>query len=130
MAGGVDGTVLGPGPGGMAPPPLHTPGDSSSMVFDLANDGSNMFFSYATMILPTSDYFIANGNPLETDLSDLLNGIVDEITFIIGLVGEIVDAGTEVNDFANSPANPFFGIAPGDPGASDDNDNPFGDGKS
>lgn len=88
-------------------------GAVQELMFDVANDGSNNFFSYAAMILPSSDYFIANANPFGIDLSSLFSsGGVFE--FNIGLPGSIRDAGTEINDFAFSAGNPLVGIPGGD----------------
>ena len=81
------------------------PGATASQVVTVSGDGSNQFFSYASMILPSSDYYIANGNPEAFDLSDIIaNG--GEFTFD---VFQVNDAGTEVNDFATSAGNGLFG---------------------
>ena len=83
------------------------PGASASEVFDIAIDGTNRFFSYASMILPSNDYFIANGNPEARDLQELYNAAPGtQITFFIG--GTVNDAGTEVNDFSTSAGNALF----------------------
>jgi hypothetical protein len=100
-AGGVDGQV------GNAP---IGPQGSASNVFDVSNDGSNNYFSYASMVLTSSDFFIANGNPLAVDLSDLLDGAVSAVSFD---VFRVYDAGTEVNDFSTSPAATLFGANSG-----------------
>ncbi len=90
------------------------PGDSQTLMFDLAGDGSNSLLSYASMILPSNDYFIANGNPLAHDLSSILNS-GGTIEFNIGTPGTVNDAGTEVNDFAFSAGNAFgSGLPAGD----------------
>lgn len=95
----VDGTI------GGAP---IAPGATVSQTFDVTS-GSNAYFSYASMILPSSDYFIANGNPLAHDLSALFGApLGTSITFNIGLPGSINDAGTEVDDWATSAANGLF----------------------
>ena len=99
--GGVDGQV------GNAP---IGPQGSASNTFDVSNDGSNNYFSYASMVLTSSDFFIANGNPLAFDLSDLLDGAVSTVSFD---VFRVYDAGTEVNDFETSPAAGAFGIPGG-----------------
>ncbi len=100
--GRVDGTIASPS----GPPPI-APGETVSQTFDIDADGSNRYFSYASMILPSSDYFIANGNPLAHDLSSLYNAPVGtEITFFIGQT--VNDAGTEVNDFGTGPGNGLF----------------------
>ena len=92
---------------------LLAQGASETLMFDVASDGSNDYFSYASMILPSSDYFIANGNPLAIDLSSILSG-GGVIEFGVGLAGTILDAGTEINDFAFSAGNPLVGIPAGD----------------
>lgn len=96
-AGGVDGQV------GMAP---IGPGGSANNTFTVSNDGSNQYFSYASMLLTSSDYFIGNGNPLAIDLSNLLDGLVSSLSFD---VFRVYDAGTEVNNFHDAPAATLFG---------------------
>lgn len=100
--GGVDGAVLGDNP------PLIQPGQSGQAMFTIDNGASNRYFSYASMVLASNDYFVANGNPLVHDISSLLDGSVNEISFFIGLLGTVNDAGTEVNDFNSSAGNPLF----------------------
>jgi len=105
MGGGVTGTIAGAvGPGGM-----------SSDIFDVNTDGSNNYFSYASMLLPSSDFFIGNGAPASHDLSGLLANVGSSITFD---VFRVYDAGTEVNDFgtAPTPPNTARGIAGGQTG--------------
>lgn len=99
---GTQGVVLG------AEPPLIKPGKSGHTMLTVDNTGSNHYFSYASMVLASSDYFVANGDPLKHDISSLLNGSVNEISFLIGLPGEVNDAGTEVNDFNTSAGNVLF----------------------
>ncbi|MEM1190572.1 MAG: spondin domain-containing protein [Pseudomonadota bacterium] len=79
-----------PGPGG----PL-APGDRASTVFRV-NPLVDRYFSYASMIIPSNDFFIANGNPLAHQLFDD-NGEFVGTDFIVG-GSETNDAGTEVND--------------------------------
>lgn len=99
--GGVDGRV------GNAP---IGPQGSASNTFTVNTDGSNNYFSYASMVLTSSDFFIGNGDPLAVDLSDLLSGMVSSLSFD---VFRVYDAGAEVNDFATSPAAGAFGIPGG-----------------
>lgn len=100
--GRVDSTIASPS----GPPPI-APGETVSQIFDIAIDGSNRYFSYASMVLPSNDYFIANGNARAHDLSSLYNAPPGtEITFFIGQT--VNDAGTEVNDFSTSAANGLF----------------------
>ena len=89
-------------------------GGAPSMTFALDDGGANNYFSYAAMVLPSNDFFIANGNPTAHDLSSLLSGAVNTISFNVGTVGTVNDAGTENNDFAFSPNPPPFGLPAGD----------------
>lgn len=80
-----------------------TPGTSASTVFtNIATDGTNRYFSYASMVLPSNDFFLANGNPTAHDLSSLYGGS-GSVSFLIGTTGggssPVHDAGTEVEDF-------------------------------
>jgi len=101
---GVDGTI------GAAP---IAPSQTVSSQFTVSEDGSQDYFSYASMLLPSSDLFIGNSNPLAFDISNLLNGSASALSFD---VFRVYDAGTEVNDFSTSAGNPLFGIAPGQSG--------------
>jgi hypothetical protein len=103
-AGGVQGVT------GAAP---IAPGQSVSQTFTLADDGSNSFFSYASMVLPSSDYFVGNDNAQGHSIQGILDGLMNEIVFNIGLPGGVYDAGTEVNDFATSAGNGLFAGIPG-----------------
>ncbi len=87
-------------------------GASVTETFDLSGDMDNVYFSYVSMVLPSNDYFIANGNPLAHSLHDLFaNG--NSISFNIGTPGTVNDAGTEVNDFTTSAGNGLFtGLPP------------------
>ncbi|QEG24288.1 spondin domain-containing protein [Mariniblastus fucicola] len=104
-AGGVGGSLGSP----TGPPPIQ-PGETVSGIFDL-DSTDNQFFSYAAMVLPSSDFFVANGDPTSIDLASIF-GTSGSISFDIGTT--VWDAGTEVNDFATAPGNPLFGIPEGD----------------
>ena len=84
------------------------PGQSATGSFMLRRDGSNDFFSYASMVLPTNDFFVANGNPLAHNISEILdNG--GEVSFFIGTPNSGTnDAGTEREDFRFTAGNPLF----------------------
>ena len=93
------------------------PGEVASATFDLDLSGPNRYLSYASMVLPSNDYYIANGDPLAHSLGALDGATVgSSISFNIGLPGQINDAGTEVNDFATSAGNGLFGIPGGQNG--------------
>ncbi|MFK7888797.1 MAG: spondin domain-containing protein [Gammaproteobacteria bacterium] len=103
-AGGVQGVT------GAAP---IAPGQTVSQIFNVADDGSNNYFSYASMVLPSSDYFIGNGDPTVHNLAKLLDGTLSEIVLNVGTPGRVYDAGTEVNDFDTSAGNGLFANIPG-----------------
>lgn len=94
----VDGTI----------PGLITPGSMTMSTFEVTPDESNRYFSYVSMVLPSNDYYVANGNPFIHDLTDLFTGDETEISFNIGLPGTVNDAGTEINDFNSSAGNGLF----------------------
>lgn len=98
----VDGTLA----SASGPPPIQS-GGMASQVFTIDIDGSNRYFSYASMVIPTNDFFLANGNPLAHDLMSLYDG-QGTISFLIGAPGTVNDAGTEEEDFAFSAGNPLF----------------------
>ena len=109
QANGVQGTLA------TSPPPPIQPGQSVTQSFLLSVGGANNFFSYASMVLPSNDFFVANGNPMAHDISALF-GTSDSISFNIGLPGTVNDAGTEAEDYNFSAANGLFGLPGGQAG--------------
>ncbi|NJM98499.1 MAG: PEP-CTERM sorting domain-containing protein [Phormidesmis sp. RL_2_1] len=99
--GTVQGAIFGP----TVPPIL--PGESASITLDVdANALSSRYFSYAAMVLPSNDFFIANGNPLAARIFDDAGNFLGADFTVTG--SQVLDAGTEVND--EEPANTaFFG---------------------
>jgi hypothetical protein len=85
------------------------PGSTVSFDFDLNPlSASNRYFSWASMIIPSNDAFVANGNPLAFELFDITGNFMAINRIITGAM--VLDAGTEVND--EVPANTaFFGQA-------------------
>ena len=63
---------------------LLTPGNFVTNTFAVDNTGANRYFSYASMVLPSNDYYIANGNPLAHDLSSLTLG--DTLSFFTRII--------------------------------------------
>lgn len=89
--------------------PLSPQGSFESHVM-IADDGSESFVNVAAMVLPSSDFFIANEHSKSFSLKSLLAGDATSVTYTIG---RVFDAGTEINDFATSAGNPLVGLAPG-----------------
>lgn len=95
------------------------PGQTVTLTLDVANDGSNNYLSYASMVLPSNDYFVANGNPFAHSIASVLNGSATELSFNIGTPGTVNDAGTEINDFLTTAGNGLFGFPGGQGGPNE-----------
>jgi len=73
------------------------PGDSAMETFTLdVNDECECYFSYAAMVLPSNDAFIANNNPEGIEIFDEEGNFIGADFIIAG--ERVYDAGTEVND--------------------------------
>ena len=95
----VDGAVFGS--------PVIAPGTTATAIFELdPSVPSSRYFSYASMLLPSNDAFVANGNPLAHQIFDSDGNFVGADFIIAG--SEVLDAGTEVNDEAEN-TTAFFG---------------------
>ncbi|GAB4185931.1 MAG: hypothetical protein Tsb002_10000 [Wenzhouxiangellaceae bacterium] len=91
-----------PGPNG----PI-APGDITSASFIVDNlDPATRYFTYASMVIPSNDFCLSNGNPQAHPLFDDNGDWVAQSFFVSG--AETLDAGTEIND--ELPENTaFFG---------------------
>lgn len=104
--GDVDGSV------GGAP---IAPGATVRQAFEV-NASAGRYFNYASMILPSNDTFIANGNPLAIEVFDEDGNFIGAEFTVTG--SQALDAGTEIND--EIPANTaFFGQASPDTGVDE-----------
>lgn len=108
------GAILGPGVG-PGSPPIFAQGASGSAIFSVA-DGHNMF-NFASMLLPSNDWFIGNGNGADLDVSSLL-GAANGTTLMFNFTN-VWDGGTELEDFSFSPGNGLIGITNPGGGAAD-----------
>ena len=72
-----------------------TPSTSVSTTLNLDPE-THRYFSYASMVIPSNDAFIANGNPLAHPLFDEDGRFIAEDFAVAGR--EVLDAGTEAND--------------------------------
>ena len=78
-----------------------------SRFFEIDVDSNNTTFSYASMFLPSNDWFIADQTGAGIDVSALLDGSSTEMTIDVTTV---YDAGTELEDFfrgGGTGADPF-----------------------
>ena len=82
------------------------PGEVAYLPFAVsAESGKDYYFSYASMVLPSNDAFISNGNPLAHKI--ISDGEFVDVDFIVQ-GRQVLDAGSEVND--EIPENTaFFG---------------------
>jgi hypothetical protein len=100
-AGGVQGVIASNDPS----VPQLAPGSRASRLFEvdpLAQDS----FSYGSMVIPSNDAFLANGNPLAHPVFDPMGQFIAQDAIVPG--SAVLDAGTEVND--ELPMNTgFFG---------------------
>ena len=89
------------------------PGETTGQVFDVEDTEQGQYFNYAAMILPSNDFFIANGNPLAHPIFDDDGNFLGADFIVSG--AQVLDAGTEVND--EIPENTaFFGQSTPDTG--------------
>lgn len=95
---GVSGVIFSP-----PDPPVFAPGDQAKISFEL-DPVDNRYFSFASMIIPSNDAFIGNGNPTAYEIFDN-NGTFSKANFYIW-GADVYDAGTEVND--EIPENTAF----------------------
>ena len=75
-------------------PGIHIPGSSGSLVLSL-DPTDNRYFSFLSMVVPSNDAFIGNGNPLAHELFDAGGNFVGQDFTLVG--SNIWDAGTELN---------------------------------
>jgi sugar lactone lactonase YvrE len=101
--GTVQGTILGPDG---TPGPID-PGETATFTVQLdPTDPNSRFFNYASMIIPSNDFFIANGNEQAHPILDEDGNFIGADFIVFGT--NVLDAGSEVND--EIPANTaFFG---------------------
>jgi len=82
-------------PQGFAGAPLIEPGETGSVTVNV--DSANRFFSYLSMILPSNDQFIGNGDAMAHQIFDAAGNFLGNQTInVSGL--NAYDAGTEVNN--------------------------------
>lgn len=96
-AGTVSGVLNGIGPIG--------PGASTSRVVTIdENLASSLYFSWASMVIPSNDAFVANDNARQHRLFSNAGAFVGMDFIVLG--SQVFDAGTEVND--EIPMNTAF----------------------
>ena len=95
---GVDATIT-----GSVGHPTISPGESGSVTLNAGNPAVNRYFSYASMLIPSNDIFVANGNPLAHEVYDAAGNFTGPLT--IDIYGSSFnDNGTELNSALNGAA--------------------------
>ncbi|MEL6522249.1 MAG: spondin domain-containing protein [Pseudomonadota bacterium] len=88
--------------------PVLDPGESATFTFTNVDRGSERFFNFASMVIPSNDSFI--GNPDAIEIFDALGAFTNldpiELTF-----ANVWDGGTEANDGLGAAFNPTGGTA-------------------
>ncbi|MEM9660903.1 MAG: spondin domain-containing protein [Planctomycetota bacterium] len=72
-------------------------GGSATVDFNVTDPAANRFLSFASMVVPTNDLFIGNGNNTGIEVFDAAGNFNGPITITI-FGGQVWDAGTEVNN--------------------------------
>ena len=112
VSGGVQGTLPGP--------PAFSGAVRNLTLTNVDLAGVNRYFSYAAIVVLSNDFFIGNDNAKEHDLAGIVGG--GHVSFLVGGLGDVYDAGTEVNDFRYSLANGAYGFGGGQTGPNQGND--------
>lgn len=82
-------------PGGFSGAPVFDPGSHTSRSFVL-NPADHRYISYASMLIPSNDAFLANDNPTQHQLFDESGAFTGPVNIhIMGV--DVLDAGVEVN---------------------------------
>ena len=91
---GNDDVIL--APGGFAGAPVFDPGETITHQLMVDDTLQSQYFSFASMIIPSNDAFIANLNPMAYRLFDNTGDFVGPFSIVI-YGSNVYDAGTEVN---------------------------------
>lgn len=115
VAGGIGGFIL--VPEGFEDVPVLEPGEQGTLTFEL-DPVKHRYMSFAAMLIPSNDAFIANDAPQMIELFDAAGTFQGRQTFSI-LGTEVWDAGTELNNEMDaaflSQTAPDTGVTTADP---------------
>lgn len=78
-------------------PPVIDPGNTAATEITIINPANYRYFSFASMIIPSNDSFIGNGDPTAFELFDAGGNFNGPLTIDI-TAANIYDSGTELND--------------------------------
>ena len=90
------------------------PGETVEVEVTLdGDDPTSRYFNYAAMVLPSNDFFVANGNELAHKIFDQAGNFIGTEFIVLG--SAVLDAGTEVSDELPD-TTAFFGQSAPDTG--------------
>ena len=95
LAGGQDFTLTAVSAPGDAP--VFSPGESATQSYNVADPATNRWFSYASMVIPSNDLFVANGSPTAHTLFNADGSFAGPLEILI-FGSEVNDNSTELND--------------------------------
>lgn len=106
------GAVVGPLGFGSMPgqPPVIDGGEIASTLVPISDPATARFFTFASMLVPSNDAFIGNGNPLAHQIFDAAGSFLGPITVDV-FGAEVWDAGTEVNDRMGAAFSTIGGVS-------------------
>lgn len=112
---GVPGDIQGvaANPAGFGGAPVIDPGETATAFITPVNLADYQYFSFASMVIPSNDSFIGNGDPFAHQVFNAL-GEVNDVSgvFTIQIFGnDIWDAGTEVNNTLGAAFSTDGGVA-------------------
>ena len=84
-------------PGGFEGAPVFDPGDSVTVTLDVTDPASNRYLTFASMVIPSNDAFIGNGDPLAHRIFNADGTFAGPVTIDVLSEG-IYDSGTELNN--------------------------------
>ena len=80
----------------VAPSGPLSSGSMVSATLNINNPLVERYFSYASMVIPSNDAFVANGSPIAHEIFNDSGQFVAKDFIVAG--SEVLDAGTEIND--------------------------------
>ena len=93
---------------GAGQPPVLDPGETGTFVIDL-DPSRDLFFTFLSMVIPSNDTFLGNGNPMAYRLFDDAGNFTGLPTINVDLA-DVWDAGTEINNNQGAAFNTAGGV--------------------
>lgn len=106
--GRVQGVVA--NPAGFPGAPVIDAGETAETLFSTVNPAAYRYFSFASMVIPSNDAFIGNGNPTAYEVFNAAGDFNGPLTIEV-FGSQIWDAGTEVNDTFGAAFSTIGGVS-------------------